>query len=165
MTASDREAILDGIRHWYRSHAIPYELRLPSGAVEDETGAVHPGFRSALPRAAHSDGWNVTDVHQSPEYPDPDRFPQTTVEYAGPEGTAEVRRTIEVRDEVRHERFRDVVEGIHYTVLAANTLQWTGERSGEPMSEADRERILNRIRSVYDEWGYPYDIRERGGSG
>ncbi len=162
MTEADRAAVLDGIRQWYRSQGIPYDLRLPSGTVEDETGAVRPGFRTALPRAEHSDGWCVTDLRLSPEYPDADHFPPT-VEYSGPEGTAEIDRSIEVVEEVRHERFRDVVDRIRMIVLSAETLRWTGTRAGEAMTDADRHRIMDRIRSVYERWGYRYEIRGQDG--
>jgi hypothetical protein len=159
MSDADRARILDAIRRWYRSQGIPYNLRHPSGEVEDETGARDPGFRSALPRVEHSEGWTVTDLYLSPEHPDPDAFPPT-ITYAGPEGTAELRRDFELVEEVRHERFRTVSEKARQRVLRRATLRWTGTRAREPMSVADRERILERIRSVYDEWGYPYEVRE-----
>lgn len=92
-------------------------------------------------------------------FPDPTDFPPTVV-YSGPEGTAEIDRTIEVVDEVRHERFRDVAELIHYSVLISESLRWTGDRTGEPMTEVDQHRIIDRIRSAYDEGGYRHVLRE-----
>lgn len=50
----------------------------------------------------------------------------------------------------RHERFRDVVDRVGSNLLAAGTLPWTGARAGEAMADVDRQRILDRIRSVYE---------------
>lgn len=119
MTEVDRAAVWmasgsgTGRRESHTTCACP---RAPS-----RTRVVRPGFRTALPRAEHSDGWSVTDLHQSPECPDPDHFPPT-IEYSGPEGTAEIGRSIEVVEELPHERFRDVVDKIHVTALSPETL-------------------------------------------
>lgn len=82
----------------------------------------------------------------SPEFPDPTIYPET-ITYRDESGTAEMPRVIEVQG-VQRSR-----------VLLVAGLQWAGDRQGDPMDEPDRQRIVSRIRAVYDEWGYPYDLR------
>jgi len=50
------------------------------------------------------------------------------------------------------------IDGERRRVLHPGRLSWIGDRDGEPMSDLDRTRIVNRIRSAYDEWGYRYDV-------
>lgn len=145
MTEPDRDRIVDAIRRHNRGDHAPYQLRHPSGELEDEAGHRSPGFRSALPTAVHSAGWSVTDLWMSPAYPDPDTYPPAII-YADAAGVAELPRRIEVRGD---RRFR---------VLVPGRLQWIGDRTGESMTDGDRDRILERVRSVYDEWGYRYEI-------
>jgi len=159
VTDEDRALMAEALRGYYRGRGIPYELRHPSGEIEDESGRLRPGFASALPHAAHSDGWSLTDLYLSPEFPDPEVYPPT-IAYAGPEGSAELTRSIRLVDEVRHERFHDVPVTVRRRVLHPGTLHWTGGRTGEPMTDADRARITERVRSVYDEWGYAYEVEE-----
>ncbi|MBA3878059.1 MAG: hypothetical protein C0498_14280, partial [Anaerolinea sp.] len=159
VTDEDRARMADALRAYYRSRGRPYALRHLSGEIEDETGRRYPGFASALPHASHSDGWSLTDFYLSPEFPDPEVYPPT-IAYAGPEGSAELTRTFKIVDEVRHERFHDVPVKIRRTVLHPGTLHWTGDRTDEPMTDADRARIIERIRSVYDEWGHAYEVEE-----
>jgi hypothetical protein len=47
-----------------------------------------------------------------------------------------------------------------WRVLKPGGLRWIGARAGEPMGDGDRARIIGRIRSVYDEWGYPYALTD-----
>lgn len=159
VTDEDRALMADALRAYYRGRGIPYELSHLSGEIEDETGRLRPGFASALPRASHSDGWSLEDLWQSPEFPDPEVYP-STIAYADPEGSAELTRSIKIVDEVRHERFHDVPVKVRRKVLHPATLHWTGDRTGEPMTDIDRARITERIRSVYDEWGYAYEVEE-----
>lgn len=147
MADEDRARIVEAIRNRYRSEGSPYQLRHPTGELEDETGRRGPGFRSALPHAAHSDGWSLTDLWMSPEFPDPASFPPTVV-YSDAEGVAELPRRVEVRGDRRLE------------VLVPQQLRWRGDRDGQPMAEPDRVRIVERIRSVYDEWGYRYELAD-----
>lgn len=147
MSEPDRERITDAIRNYYRSDGSPYQLRHPSGELEDETGRRTPGFRSALPHAEHSDGWSLTDLRMSPEFPDPASFPPTVV-YRDAEGVAELPRRVEIRGDRR------------IRVLVPRQLRWRGDRDGQPIAESDRARIVERIRSVYDEWGYPYELED-----
>jgi len=142
---ADRARIVEAIRNHYRSEGSPYQLRHPSGQLEDETGQRSPGFRSALPHAAHSEGWSLTDLWMSPDFPDPASFPPTVV-YHDADGVAELPRRVEVRGDRR------------LRVLVPRQLRWSGNREGEPMTEPDRARIVERIRSVYDEWGYRYEL-------
>jgi hypothetical protein len=145
MSERDRDRILDVIRRHYDAERAPYQLRHLSGELEDETGHRNPGFRSALPNAVHSEGWSVADLWMSPDRPDPDSYPPTIV-YEDTAGVAELPRRIEVRGD---RRFR---------VLVPGRLRWIGDRTGESMTDSDRERILERVRSVYDEWGYRYEV-------
>jgi len=151
--------ILGNLRTYYRRRGLPYEIHHRTGEREDESGQLRPGFASALPRASHSDGWSLTDLYLSPEFPDPEVYPPT-IAYAGPEGSAELTRTFTIVDEVRHERFHDVPVKVWRRVLHPGSLHWTGDRTGEPMTDADRARITERVRSVYDEWGYTYEVEE-----
>jgi hypothetical protein len=145
MAEADRDRIVDTVRRRNRAEGTPYQLRHRSGELEDETGHRTPGFRSALPRAEHSEGWSVTDLWMSPEHPDPDAYPPAIV-YADATGSAELPRRIEVRGDRR------------LRVLVPGRLRWIGERRGEPMTDGDRHRILERVRSVYDERGDRYEI-------
>lgn len=150
MDADDRARILDRLRAYLRAHRIPYAIRHASGEVEDETGAFHPGFRTALPRVEHSDGWSLTDLFMSPEYPDPDDYPPT-VRYRDATGEADLPRQV------------PTIEGERRRVLDPSGLRWVGDREDEPMGEPDRTRIMDRIRSAYDEWGYRYELVDRRG--
>jgi hypothetical protein len=145
MSDLDRDRILGAIRRQYGAERAPYQLRHPSGVLEDETGARRPGFRSALPHAEHSEGWSLTDAWMSPEYPDPDSYPPAIV-YSDAAGAAELPRRIEVRGDRR------------LRVLDSRRLEWIGARSAEAMTDGDRDRIIARVRSVYDEWGYHYEV-------
>lgn len=145
MSEADRDRVLAAVRGHFRTRNQPYELVLPSGEVEDESGERTPGFRSALPRAEHSDGWSLEDLWLSPEYPDAAGFPPTIV-YRDATGTAEIPRSIEVGDGIR----RRVVEG--------GAIRWIGDRAGEPVSDVDEDRILARVRSAYDRWGEGYRL-------
>lgn len=97
-----RAHILDNLRQHYRQRGRPFEIRLPSGAREDESGRVRPGFRTALPVAEHSDGWSVTDLYMSRAFPDPNDYPPTTT-YRGPEGEAELTRVFDLVESTRPE--------------------------------------------------------------
>ena len=143
MSEADRDRVLAAVRAHYRTNNQPFELILPSGEVEDESGERTPGFKSPLPRAEHSDGWSLEDLWLSPEYPDAAEFPPTIV-YRDATGTAEIPRSIEVGDGIR----RRVVDG--------GAIRWIGDRSGEPVSDVDEDRILARVRSAYDRWGEGY---------
>lgn len=145
MDTEDRDRILERLREYHRSRGIPYSIRHASGEVEDETGAVDPGFRTALPHVEHSDGWSLTDLFMSPEFPDPDDFPPT-VRYRDATGEADLPREV------------PTIDGERRRVLHPGRLRWIGDRDGEPMSDLDRTRIVSRIRSAYDEWGYRYDV-------
>ena len=145
MSDADRDRVLAAIRAHYRADDQPCELVLPSGEVEDESGRRTPGFASALPHAQHSDGWSLEDLWLSPEYPDAAEFPPTIV-YRDATGAAEIPRSIEVADGVR----RLVVDG--------GAIRWIGDRAGEPVSDADTDRILARVRSAYDRWGEGYRL-------
>jgi hypothetical protein len=147
ITDEDRARIVEAIRNHFRSEGSPYQLRHSSGELEDETGRRSPGFRSALPHAAHSDGWSLSDVWMSPEFPDPTSFPPMVV-YRDASCVAELPRRIEVRGDRR------------LRVLVPRQLRWCGDRDGQPMAEPDRARIVERIRSVYDEWGYRYVLED-----
>ncbi|MEP6640208.1 MAG: hypothetical protein ABJC39_12735, partial [Chloroflexota bacterium] len=91
-----RARVLENVRRYYRRRGRPLEIAHPSGEREDETGRVRPGFRTALPRAEHSDGWSVEDLYMSPAFPDPNYPP--TVTYRGPEGEAELTRGFDLVD-------------------------------------------------------------------
>ena len=145
MSVDDRVRILGRLRAYFRDNRIPYNIRHPTGEVEDETGAVHPGFRSALPQVEHSDGWSLTDQFMSPEFPDPDDYPPT-VRYRDATGEADLPRQV------------PTIGGERRRVLHPGGLRWVGQREGEAMSDAERSRIMHRIRSAYDEWGYRYDL-------
>ena len=146
MSETGRSALVAELRRLYREQAEPFELVLSSGEVEDETGSVRPGFRSALPRAEHSDGWSVVDLFLSPEYPDAEEYPPT-IEYSDASGVIEIPRRIEVRGETR------------LCVLDLSNMHWAGEREGEPVDDEERCRIAERVRSVYDRWGVAYEVR------
>jgi len=158
-----RARILENLRHHYHQRAMPYEIRHPSGEREDESGQVRPGFRTALPRAEHSDGWSLTDLCMSRAFPDPDDYPPT-ITYQGLEGEAEMTRGFELLDSTRREmgRLLEVREKVRRQVLLADSLNWTGERAGQPMTDEDRARILDRVLSVYDTWGHAYVVRSSG---
>jgi hypothetical protein len=145
MTADDRARILDALRAHFRARRIPYNIRHPSGDVEDETGAIHSGFRLALPHVEHSDGWSLTDLFMSPEYPDPDTYPPF-VRYRDATGEAELPRQV------------PTIDGERRRLLDPTGLRWIGDREGEPMNDDDRARLMARIRSAYDEWGYRYNL-------
>lgn len=145
MDAGDRAKILVRLRAYFRERRIPYNIRHQSGEIEDESGVMHPGFRSALPHVEHSDGWSLTDLFMSPEFPDPDDYPPT-VRYQDSTGDAELPRAV------------PMIAGERRRVLRPNGLSWAGEREVEPMADADRARIIDRIRSAYDEWGYRYEL-------
>jgi hypothetical protein len=146
MAAEVRARLLDKLRQYYRARGIPFHLRYPSGELEDETGQRHGGFRTGLPCAEHSDGWGVTDFSfSSAAYPEPSDAPIVTYHDAG--GEAQLTRRVEI------------VGGLKRWALFASTLHWIGARAGEPMAEAERARILERMGAVYAEWGYGYEIR------
>jgi hypothetical protein len=145
MPEADRDRILAAVRAHYRTQNQPLELVLPSGEVEDESGERTPGFKSALPRAEHSDGWSLEDLWLSPAFPDAAEFPPTIV-YRDATGTAEIPRSIEVRDGLR----RRVVDGA--------AIRWIGDRAGEPVGKVDADRILARVRLAYDRWGEGYRL-------
>ena len=147
MDAEDRARILERLRAYFQDRLLPYNIRHPSGEIEDEAGVIHPGFRTSLPRVEHSDGWSLTDLFLSPEFPDAADFPPV-VRYRDAAGEAELPREI------------PTIDGERRRVLHPGALQWVGEREGEPMSEDDRIRIMVRIRSAYDEWGYPYELAD-----
>jgi hypothetical protein len=154
-----RARILENVRDYYRRRARPYEIRYPSGEREDETGQVRPGFRTALPRAEHSDGWSLTDLYMSPEFPDPNDYPPM-VTYQGPEGQAELTREFELVDATRPAaRSIRVPEKVRRRVLLPDSLRWTGARSGQPMTDEDRSRIVERVGLVYDTWGHAWVVR------
>jgi hypothetical protein len=48
--------VVENMRQYYRQRGFPFEIRHPSGQIEDESGHIRPGFKTALPRAEHSDG-------------------------------------------------------------------------------------------------------------
>ncbi len=146
MSELDRSALIAELRRLYREQGEPFELVFPSGEVEDETGSVRPGFRSALPHAEHSDGWSVADLFLSPEYPDADEYPPT-IEYSDVCGVIEIPRQIEREGETRR------------CVLHLSGMRRIGERSGDPIDDEERGRIVERVRIVYDRWGLPYEIR------
>lgn len=145
MSETDRDRVLAAVREHYRRQGQPYELILPSGEVEDEGGQRKPGFKSALPRAEHSEGWSLEDLWLSPEYPGADEYPPTIV-YSDDTGAAEIPRSIEVAGGVR----RRVVDG--------TAVRWIGARAGEPVTADERARILARVRSAYDRWGEGYRL-------
>lgn len=158
-----RARILENLRHYYQQRALPYEIRHPSGEREDESGQIRPGFRTALPRAEHSEGWSLTDLYMSRAFPDPDDYPPT-VTYQGLEGEAEMTRGFELVDSTRREMggLLEVREKVRRRTLLADSLHWTGERAGQPMTDEDRARILDCIRFVYDKWGHAYVVRPSG---
>lgn len=145
VTGEDRDRLAGALAAWYRGQGVPFELHLLSGEIEDETGRRRPGFRGALPRIHHSDGWLVVDEFMSPDFPDAATYPPL-IECRDRDGTATMERTIEVAD------------GIRRRVLLADTLRWSGDRAGDDMTDDERSRILGRIRSVYDHVGAPYRI-------
>jgi hypothetical protein len=145
--AADRARILEGLRVYFREQRIPYNIRHSTGEVEDEAGVIHPGFRTGSPHVEHSDGWSLTDLFLSPEFPDAADYPPT-VRYRDATGEAELPRDI------------PTIDGERRRVLHPGELHWVGEREGEPMSDDDRARIIDRIRSAYDEWGHRYDLAE-----
>jgi hypothetical protein len=147
MDADDRARLLDAIRANFRERSLPYNIRHPSGEIEDEAGIIHPGFRSGLPHVEHSEGWSLTDLFLSPEFPEAADFPPV-VRYRDAAGEAELSREI------------PTIDGERRRVLHPGALRWVGERVGEPMSEDDRIRIMVRVRSAYDEWGYRYDLAD-----
>lgn len=49
VSVDQRERIVATIRHHLKAEGVPYQLRHPSGELEDEAGRLQPGFRSALP--------------------------------------------------------------------------------------------------------------------
>ena len=155
-----RASILENVRDYYRRRARPYEIRYPSGEREDETGQVRPGFRTALPRAEHSDGWSLTDLYMSPAFPDPNDYPPT-VTYGGPEGEAELTREFDLVGSTRPVMGGSiqVPEKVRRRALLADSLHWTAERAGQPMTDEDRARILDRIGLVYDTWGHAFVVR------
>lgn len=143
---AERAALVAELRRIYRAEGRPFDLVFPTGEIEDETGSVRPGFRSALPRAEHSDGWVVADFFLSPEFPDAADAPPT-VEYADPAGTAHIPRQIEV------------AKGTRRSVLDGERMQWVGKRAGETVSPEDRRRVLERVRIVYEHWNIAYRLR------
>lgn len=145
MSDADRDRVLAAVGLHYRTNDQPYELILPSGEVEDETGERTPGFRSALPCAEHSDGWSLEDRWLSPAYPDAAEFPPTIV-YTDSTGTAEMPRSIEV------------VDGVRRRVIDGNAIRWTGERADEPVDDRDKDRILSRVCLAYNRWGEGYRL-------
>jgi hypothetical protein len=147
MQTEDRSRFLDLLRAYFRERLLPYNIRHPSGEVEDEAGVIHPGFRTALPRVEHSDGWSMTDLFMSPEFPDANDYPPA-VRYRDATGEADLPREIQT------------IAGERHRVLHPGALRWVGEREGEPMSDDDRTRIMERIRSAYDEWGNQYELVE-----
>ena len=146
MSEVDRDRILAAVGAHYRTNNQPYELVWASGEIEDEKGERTPGFRSALPRAEHSDGWSLEDLWLSAEYPDAAEFPPTIV-YKDASGTAEIPRSIEVADGIR----RRVVDG--------EAIRWIGDRTGEPVDDHDKDRILALVRLAYDRWGEAYHLK------
>ena len=104
--------------------------------------SVHHGFKSALPLAQHSDGWAVEDLWLSPAYPLADDYPPN-IRYTDETGEAEVPRSIEVAG------------GIRRRVIDRTGVAWVETRAGDEVSDGDRQRILDRVRSVYDRWGEP----------
>jgi hypothetical protein len=146
ISETDRSALIGELRRLYREQGEPFELVFPSGEVEDETGCVRPGFRSALPRAEHSDGWSVVDLFLSPEYPDADEYPPT-IEYTDASGVIEIPRQIEMDG------------GSRRCVLHLSSMRRIGEHEGDPIDGEERARIVERVRIVYDRWGPPYEVR------
>jgi hypothetical protein len=162
----DRAHVLDNLRLHYRKRGRPFEIRHPSGAREDETGQVRPGFRTGLPTAEHSDGWSLTDLYMSPAFPDPNDYPPT-VTYHGPEGEAELAREFELVDSTRPIMGGSIQvrEKVRRRVLHPDSLHWTGDRAGQHMTDEDRARILDRAALVYDTWGHAYVVRPESGTG
>lgn len=99
-----------------------------------------------MSHASHVSPGSLTDLWMSREFPDPTIYPET-IAYRDQSGRAEMPRMVKIQG------------GQRSRVLVVAGLKWTGERTGDPMDEADRQRIISRIRSVYDEWGYPYELR------
>ena len=146
MSESDRARILTAVREHYRRNGQPYELSLPSGEIEDESGHRQPGFRSPLPRAEHSDGWSLEDLWLSPEYPDANDYPPAIL-YTDATGAAEIPRSIEVAG------------GVRQRVIDSTAVRWISDRTGDPVTAEERDRILTRVRSAYDRWGEGYRVR------
>lgn len=142
ISEADHDRVLAAIREHFRRGGQPYELVLPSGEVEDELGERRPGFKSALPLAQHSDGWSVEDLWLSPAHPSADDYPPK-IRYADETGEAEIPRSIEVAD------------GIRQRVIDGAGVAWVGAHAEEEVSDGDRRRLLDRVRSVYDRWGEP----------
>jgi hypothetical protein len=147
MNAEDRARILDRLRAYFRERLLPYNIRHRTGEVEDEAGIIHPGFRTSLPRVEHSDGWSLIDLFLSPEFPEAHHYPPT-VRYRDATGEADLPREI------------PTIDGERRRVLHPAALHWVGEREGQPMSDDDRTRIMERIRSAYDEWGYSHELAD-----
>lgn len=145
LSPEDRESVLRHLRSYYRDRGIPYQIRHESGEIELETGERQPSFRSALPEVHHSDGWTLTDLYSSPQYPDPIEFPPTVV-YQDASGRAELPRDVLT------------IAGERRRVFRTAGLRWLDDRADEPMGDEDRTLILSRIRSVYDHWGIRYEI-------
>lgn len=143
MSEADRDRVLAAVRAHYCRRDQPLEVVFPSGEVEDESGERSPGFKSALPRAEHSDGWSLEDLWLSPDHPDAAVFPPTIV-YRDSAGTVEIPRSIEVAD------------GVRRRLIDVSAIRWIGDRAGEPVGDPDEDRILARVRSAYDRWGEGY---------
>lgn len=144
MSDEDRTALTGELRRFCAAKG-PFELRLPSGEVEDETGTVRPGFKTGLPRVEHSDGWLIVDLFLSPEFPDASDYPPY-VEYVDADGTVEVPRAIVVDDDER------------FPVFEVAAMRWSRDRAGQQVTAAQRRRVTQRLRMVYDRWGTRYEI-------
>ena len=150
MTAADRATLTARLREAYARGHRPFELRLPDGRVEDETGTVRPGFRMGFPHVEHSDGWSLVDEFLSPAHPSAAGYPPH-VEYAEPGGQARLRRRMGVSG------------GVRRRVLLARSLAWIGTRAGSAVTPADAERILGRVRAAYEHWGLAFIVDETTG--
>jgi hypothetical protein len=146
VTEGEREAIVDELRRLYRARGSSFDLAWPSGQVEDESGAVRSGFRSALPIAEHSDGWSVVDLFLSPQVPDAADAP-STIRYADASGTIEIPRDILVEGHVR------------FSALHLDGMRWVGAKVGAPVGDDIRERVRQRVQLVSDRWDLGYQLR------
>jgi hypothetical protein len=144
-SAGEKTQLAAALADHYRRAGTPFELHHLSGEIEDESGQRRPGFRGGGldGRLDHSDGWSFVDEFLTVGHPDAASFPPLVTIHE-PEGTATLRRRIEVAGGVR----RRIVE--------TETLAWVGSRQGTPMADVDRHRILDHVRAAYEHLGAAY---------
>jgi hypothetical protein len=141
-----RDAIVGRLRAYLLARGEPYDLRFASGRIEDEAGRVRDGFRTVLPWVEHSAGWGRVELWLSRERPEPDDYPPS-ITYRDENGQVEIPRRIELVGTERR------------AIVTASAMRRAGDRAGAPIEAAERKRIVERVRLVYDTWGPPVEFR------